>query len=72
MQIGQSSLQGIQASLKAFERHAKTLSAPESPSGQDMVRGLTGLKMSAASFQANVKAWQVQDECLGTLLDVMA
>jgi hypothetical protein len=71
--------QGIQASMRAFDRSssavskgAAQLSSDQPSSGSDIVDGMVGMGLDAAGVKANVAVFRAADEMLGTLLDMKA
>jgi hypothetical protein len=72
-----SAMNGIQASLQAFDRSASIVAqaatAPDSASsGPDLIDGMVGANLAAVGVKANVAVLRTADEMLGTLLDLHA
>jgi len=72
-----SAMNGIQASLQAFDRSAalvaQATTAPDgATSGSELVDGMVGANLAAVGVKANVAVLRTADEMLGTLLDIQA
>jgi hypothetical protein len=72
-----SAMNGIQTSLRAFDRSAaivaQATTAPDgATSGPDLVDGIVGANLAAVGVKANVAVLRTADEMLGTLLDLHA
>ena len=72
-----SAMNGIQMSLRAFDRSAamvvQATTAPDgATSGPDLVDGMVGANLAAIGVKANVAVLRTADKMLGTLLDIHA
>jgi hypothetical protein len=72
-----SAMNGIQTSLRAFDRSAaivaQATTAPDgATTGPDLVDGIVGANLAAVGVKANVAVLRTADEMLGTLLDLHA
>jgi hypothetical protein len=71
-----SAMNGIQSSLRAFDRSAamvaQATTADGASTGPDLVDGMIGTDLAAIGVKANVAVLRTADEMLGTLLDIHA
>lgn len=71
----QSSLSGINSGFQKLRTNAQELasnSVTESPLDKDSTEAIVGLKINSQQVEVNAKALKVQNDTLGSLLDIMA
>jgi X-X-X-Leu-X-X-Gly heptad repeat protein len=73
-----SAMNGIQTSLRAFDRSAAAVaqatagSASATDGSPDLVDGMVGASLAGDGVKANLAVLRTADEMLGTLLDIQA
>jgi hypothetical protein len=73
-----SAINGIQTSLRAFDRSASMVAQAASATDSaasgspDLVDGIIGTNLAVVGLKANIAVLRTADEMLGTLLDIHA
>jgi hypothetical protein len=79
---GISAVQGIQASMRLFDRSAATVTGAaaqlanqataDAGSPSDLIDGMLGMHFAGADIKANLAVFRTADEMLGSLIDMKA